>query len=449
MQYLHCEYVSKCGGCSTNATYQAQLESKKQYMLQLFKQDLGCVPLRVFSSPEIGYRTRAEFRIFRARFDRNQTNLPFAHLTNLAPISLAMMSSSANKKAIKIPIKSCPILLPHINLALQHLISALNQSAQSDKNDFEILAHKLYAIEALGVLNPMSLDSTNCASYDTLETPLAVILTLIYHKKLDLQWEQTIQNLNQKIPQHIALIGRSKNQKIILKTDTLLESIRLTNNQNYVFLRSEGRFSQPNAFINPLMISFVKEAIKSHKKEDLLEMYCGEGNFCVSLADSFRAVLATEVVKSAIPALQKNASNNGITNITALRLSGEESIEALEGKREFFRARGVDLGEFRFSHILIDPPRSGISGGGISKDKIKKCNKNSDKSIKQDTTKKALNILEFIAKHRYIIYISCNPLSLKSDLEILLKTHKITNFGLFDQFPHTHHIECATVLERK
>lgn len=442
MQNIHCEYVGKCGGCSINAQYQAQLESKKQYILQLF--DLGNVPLCVFGSKEIGYRTRAEFRIFRTDFHSTKHHTNSSH-TNPYYINLSMMSATntTNKKAIKIPIKSCPILLPNINLALQNLISAINTSAKSNKQDFDTLAHKLYAIEALGVLNPAFLDSANYAC-DKLQKPLSVILTLIYHKKLEAQWEQAITKLLNKIPQNIALIGRSKNQKITLKTDFLLESIALKNNQHYVFLRSEGKFSQPNAFINPLMISFVKEAIELHKREDLLEMYCGEGNFCVSLAHKFRQVLATEVVKSCIPALQTNAKNNGIANITALRLSGAETIEALSGKREFFRTRGVDLSDFRFSHILIDPPRSGISGGKISWSEISE-----DKSTKNHNAKNALEMLEFIAKHRYIIYISCNPLSLKCDLEILLKTHNITHFGLFDQFPHTNHIECVTLLECK
>ncbi len=549
MQNLHCKHIGKCGGCTINAPYNAQLKSKKQYILSLFSDELAksnFTPkdLEVFASPPTHYRARAEFRIFRenvaiiTKQTQDQTNSPYTPQNKKPTITLAMMGKdNEHKKAIKIPIKSCPILLPNISVTLSSFVDFINDLALChNKEDFEILSHKLYAIEALGIINPPK----NTAPKSNQN--LSVILTLIYHKKLESKWEKTITNLAQKLPPNIAIIGRSKHQKIILQTDSLLESITLTNlqktpfknaNQNtkkydinkqqhLIFLRSEGRFSQPNAFINPQMISFVKSAIFKHSKEDLLEMYCGEGNFCVSLARDFRKVLATEVVKSAIPALQINAKNNGIENITALRLSGEESIEALEGKREFFRAREVDLRSFRFSHILIDPPRSGISGseisgdgisgseisgGGINKNEISESGdstnyvseicknvvrKNaisggeiskseiarseiSKESINESKTNKihtsqhnpkhqqdtnisnasnthkqrALKMLDFIATHRYIIYISCNPLSLKKDLEILLKNHKITHFALFDQFPHTHHIESALILEKR
>ncbi|MGR5452377.1 tRNA (uridine(54)-C5)-methyltransferase TrmA, partial [Vibrio sp. PNB22_3_1] len=48
-----------------------------------------------------------------------------------------------------------------------------------------------------------------------------------------------------------------------------------------------------------------------------------------------------------------------------------------------------------------------------------------------------------------ILYISCNPETLKQNLEILGETHKITRFALFDQFPYTHHMEAGVMLERK
>lgn len=485
-----CPHLSKtpdkCGGCEIDAPYPTQLASKKERILELFGKDLNCADFRVFASPEVGYRARAEFRIYR----KNTANQS-ATAKNLAQIDLAMMSKQKTTKAnpqkksskqksnksIKIPIKSCPILLPNISLALKSFIDLINDLARSEnKQDYEVLSNKLYAIEALGVANPPFSTKTTNDLDSAPQNSHSVILTLIYHKKLDKKWEQKAKELSQKLPQNLALIGRSKNQKITLQTDKLLESITLE--KTYIFLRSEGRFSQPNAYINPLMINFVKDAIKSHKKEDLLELYCGEGNFCVSLASEFRSVLATEVVKSSIPALRENAKNNGISNITALRLSGEESIEALEEKREFFRAREVDLKSFRFSHILIDPPRNGISGSNISQSEIsgseisissvsanksKKSggeisssafsanqtnNKTSTKNAIKNPLQKAREMLDFIAKHDYIIYISCNPLSLKNDLSILLQTHKITHFGLFDQFPHTHHIESALILKK-
>ncbi len=46
-----------------------------------------------------------------------------------------------------------------------------------------------------------------------------------------------------------------------------------------------------------------------------------------------------------------------------------------------------------------------------------------------------------------VIYISCNPKSLLEDLEHILKTHKIINLAVFDQFPWTEHLEVGVLME--
>lgn len=189
----------------------------------------------------------------------------------------------------------------------------------------------------------------------------------------------------------------------------------------YTYLRQEGRFCQPNAYMNPCMLSFVKRKIHAHTREDLLEIYGGDGNFSIALAECFDKVLVTEVVKSAHALIAHNAHRNNITNITSARLSGAETISALRRQREFFRLRGVELEQFRFSHVLVDPPRSGIGDEAM---------------------------LDFLASFPYIIYISCNPTSLEADLRILCQSHVIEHFALFDQFPHTSHKECALLLHK-
>ncbi|EAK4474480.1 tRNA (uridine(54)-C5)-methyltransferase TrmA, partial [Campylobacter coli] len=46
-----------------------------------------------------------------------------------------------------------------------------------------------------------------------------------------------------------------------------------------------------------------------------------------------------------------------------------------------------------------------------------------------------------------IIYISCNPISLKENLKELALTHKVEKFALFDQFVNTPHLECGVLLK--
>ena len=48
-----------------------------------------------------------------------------------------------------------------------------------------------------------------------------------------------------------------------------------------------------------------------------------------------------------------------------------------------------------------------------------------------------------------ILYISCNPTTLRANLEILNRTHGVVRCALFDQFPYTDHIEAGVLLERR
>ena len=102
-------------------------------------------------------------------------------------------------------------------------------------------------------------------------------------------------------------------------------------------------------------------------------------------------------------------------------MSAQEFVEALEEKREFRRLKDINLKSYDFGTIFVDPPRAGL-----------------------DETTRAL-----AKEFEQIIYISCNPETLHRDLNALLKTHKIVNFALFDQFAYTEHIESGVILKKR
>lgn len=53
-----------------------------------------------------------------------------------------------------------------------------------------------------------------------------------------------------------------------------------------------------------------------------------------------------------------------------------------------------------------------------------------------------------LKEFRNVIYISCNPETLHSNLLELKDSHRIQRFAIFDQFPYTDHIECGVYLCR-
>jgi tRNA (uracil-5-)-methyltransferase len=101
-------------------------------------------------------------------------------------------------------------------------------------------------------------------------------------------------------------------------------------------------------------------------------------------------------------------------------MSSEEFVEALNSVREFRRLKDINLKDYSFSTIFVDPPRSGLD----------------------ETTR------ELVKNFDQVIYISCNPETLHRDLKELLKTHQILNFALFDQFSYSKHIESGVILKK-
>lgn len=50
----------------------------------------------------------------------------------------------------------------------------------------------------------------------------------------------------------------------------------------------EGGFSQPNGFMCRKMLQWARDVTQGSQDRDLLELYCGNGNFTVALAGNFR-----------------------------------------------------------------------------------------------------------------------------------------------------------------
>ena len=100
-------------------------------------------------------------------------------------------------------------------------------------------------------------------------------------------------------------------------------------------------------------------------------------------------------------------------------MSSNEVSELYKGKN-FRRMKDKSLSMFNFSHVLIDPPREGLTD----------------------------NVLNLIKKFKNIIYVSCNTETYLRDVK-LLSSHRIKNLELFDQFPNTKHLEIVSLLSNE
>jgi tRNA (uracil-5-)-methyltransferase len=376
---MTCKYFGLCASCTLyNKTYEEQLNYKIAREKDRFSSliDFSKIALDIIKSKDSNFRNRAEFRVWWEKDENEQKDI------------LTYAMNDFNKEILKID--SCEIVNEDIKNLMPKLLTELEKSM--------ILSFRLFAIEFL-------VSSTS-----------DMLVTLIYHKKLEDEWINLAREIEQKL--NIKIIGRSRKQKIVLSSDFINESLNI-NGQEFKFAYEENGFTQPNTSVNIKMIEWVLNNTKDSNK-DLCELYCGGGNFTIPLSKKFSKVLATEISKTSIKSALRNCALNNIENINFIRMSSEEFVEALNEVRAFNRLKNIDLKSYDFDTIFMDPPRIGL-----------------------DDTTRAL------AKNfTNIIYISCNPQTLHRDLEELLKTHKVLRFALFDQFAYSEHIESGVILEK-
>lgn len=357
-------------------TYQQQLDEKTQRIQTQFA-EFNLPELEIFASPTQHFRMRAEFRIWHTEDD----------------LFYAMFQpNEEGKNKTVIRIDEFPIAHQSINHLMPKLLQAI-------KND-HILSARLFEIDFLATLSG------------------EMLVSMIYHRKLQDDWQEHAKQLQQQF--NIKIIGRSRGQKIVLTDEFVVEKLNIRD-RLFTYKQIENGFTQPNAKVCEKMLNWACDVAKT-TSGDLLELYCGNGNFTLPLSQYFPKVLATELAKSSVYAAEWNIAENGIENIQIARLSAEEFTEAYQAKREFRRLQQqhIDLQNYQFGTVFVDPPRAGID----------------------DET------LKLISQFQHIIYISCNPDTLHDNLNTLSQTHRITRFALFDQFPYTHHVESGVLLER-
>lgn len=356
--------------------YDAQLAEKVVRLQSMMTPFSSLVP-EVFRSVPTHYRMRAEFRLWHDGDDLYHIIFDQQTRQRIRVDSFAAASSL-------------------INELMDEMLTAVR--------DNPTLRHKLFQIDYLTTLSNQA------------------IVTLLYHRALDDDWKVQATALRDALRAkgfNVHVIGRATKTKIELDQDYIDERLPVAGRE-MIYRQVENSFTQPNAGMNIQMLEWALE-VTQDSEGDLLELYCGNGNFSLALARNFRRVLATEIAKPSVAAAQYNIAANHIDNVQIIRMSAEEFTQAMNGVREFNRLKGIDLKSYECNTIFVDPPRSGLDS---------------------ETEK-------MVQGYERILYISCNPETLCKNLETLSQTHRVERLALFDQFPYTHHMECGVLLTRK
>lgn len=168
-------------------------------------------------------------------------------------------------------------------------------------------------------------------------------------------------------------------------------------------------FFQNNLYLFPNLINYVAaELSKLGKTSILYDLYSGVGTFGIQLANVFDSVIGIDNNPENIDYLNQNLEMNKITNYGA---------KLLDLNNDDFGSKII-----KEQTVIVDPPRTGLEKNGVNH--IKKL------------------------KPKYIIYVSCNPITQKKDMDELTEDYQAISMKAFDMFPHTHHLENVAILKR-
>jgi len=263
-------------------------------------------------------------------------------------------------------------------------------------------------------------------TYDIIKTDKCLISSELinnsikYLKKLDLKYINKI-ICRSSLDELMVILETSNTDLDITPIKEIATSIYIKNNNkynliygkkyitkklgNYKYLVSPDSFFQININTCFKLYSKIKEYVKTNK--NVLDLYCGTGSIGIFVSEN-NNVLGIEVNEYAIKDAIENAKLNNIENIDFICGESGKTLKNINFKPDV---------------IIVDPPRAGLSKEAID------------------------NIFKLSPKE--LIYVSCDPMTLVRDLNLLNKHYEIIELTPYDMFPNTKHVECLTYMIKK
>ena len=177
------------------------------------------------------------------------------------------------------------------------------------------------------------------------------------------------------------------------------------------FRITANSFFQTNTLQAEVLYATGFEMLQPKADDRLLDLYCGTGTIGILIADKVSEVVGVELVSDAVTAAKINAEVNNVANIQFFEGFVKEFL-----KSDFLKDKSYNI-------VIVDPPRAGLNPKALKE------------LIKLNPEK--------------ILYISCNPATFARDAQILVEAgFLLPKVKPVDMFPHTMHIELASVFYR-
>lgn len=175
-------------------------------------------------------------------------------------------------------------------------------------------------------------------------------------------------------------------------------------------------FIQINGAVNEALVARAVEMLELTPSAQVLDLFCGIGNFTLPMARSAGRVVGVEGDAALVARARHNATLNRLENtefhvadLARLPTDVQQAAQTSPWLRK------------GYTHVVLDPPRAGA--------------------------KEVLASVASLDPQR-VLYISCHPGSLARDLGVLVNEHGfiLEAAGVLDMFPHTAHFESLALL---
>lgn len=318
---------------------------------------------------------------------RCKTQYPASQTKNSKRILLGYYKNKTHELT---NIKFCPMQPDIINKIAQFIRDYFPLDCYNEKTHKGVLKHVLTRITTKGdILLTLVLNDSkiNDLLYD-------------FSKKITLEFPQ--------VKGIFANFNQTKTNKILGNTTKKISGddyiIEYLDDKKYKI--GPESFFQVNPYAAKELFDIVKDNIKENST--ILDAYAGVGAIGIYLKEKAKCITYVEENPEAAKLAHENYKLNKIENFEIFKGDAKKHFLDFEKQNK------------TFDYAILDPPRSGCDKEGLLA--ISKLTKN-------------------------IIYISCNPMTLKRDIEIL----KDRGFNLkflqgVDMFPYTYHIECVAYL---
>jgi len=382
-----CPHFGICGGCQIqDVPYPKQLERKAGFLTGLLKPLGWDQPVRIHPSPDIWYY-------------RNKMEFSFQDVYPAPPQGedYLLLGFKRKKRWDKVlNISECRLLSPQAPalVAAVHAWARAEGLAPYNLHRRQGFLRHLVVREARGaggrmvllVTTPGELPGKSFVSAVRSAYPATTILRGIHAGLADVAKGERTETLHGPGAIIETLLGRS-------------------------FRISPHTFFQTNTAGAAVLYGRIRDWLKEIGPKSLLDLYCGSGAISLCVSDLCGRVLGVEAVPSAVQDARANAAANRVSNAEFTEAKVEDVLPALV-------PRGLEA-----DAVILDPPRSGLHPAAL----------------------KALRPLS----PRWVVYVSCNPVAMVRDLELLSDFYALERAEAVDLFPHTEHVEALALLRRR